>query len=180
MKVPYFHRIEVPFLQNLSALFGQCPLTFEVLPRPLPTMVWAWRFLVTMNCIICCRIQFRTAKFLQNVIDPILFHPKTLQLQNNTFYSFKAKGSVCCNVVDTLKGLSLACLSNIQNSKRVFSSLMARHPVLRSILGTVQLWLTWLHSSQHLPSLSWNHCPRLSFLNHRRHRDRSTGDLQVR
>ena len=35
MKVPYFHRIEVPFLQNLSALFGQCPLTFEVLPRPL-------------------------------------------------------------------------------------------------------------------------------------------------
>ncbi len=25
MKVPYFHRIEVPFLQNLSALFGQCP-----------------------------------------------------------------------------------------------------------------------------------------------------------
>ena len=37
MKVPYFHRIEVPFLQNLSALFGQCPLTFEVLPRPLET-----------------------------------------------------------------------------------------------------------------------------------------------
>ena len=36
MKVPCFHRIEVPFLQNLSALFGQCPLTFEVLPRPLP------------------------------------------------------------------------------------------------------------------------------------------------
>ncbi len=35
MKVPCFHRIEVPFLQNLSALFGQCPLTFEVLPRPL-------------------------------------------------------------------------------------------------------------------------------------------------
>ena len=25
MKVPCFHRIEVPFLQNLSALFGQCP-----------------------------------------------------------------------------------------------------------------------------------------------------------
>ncbi len=35
MKVPYFHGIEVPFVQNLSALFGQCPLTFEVLPRPL-------------------------------------------------------------------------------------------------------------------------------------------------
>ena len=35
MKVPYFHRIEMPFLQNLSALFGQCPLTFEVLPQPL-------------------------------------------------------------------------------------------------------------------------------------------------
>ncbi len=35
MKVPYFHKIEVPFLQNLSALFGQCPLTFDVLPRPL-------------------------------------------------------------------------------------------------------------------------------------------------
>ncbi len=35
MKVPYFHGIEVPFLQNLSALFSQCPLTFEVLPRPL-------------------------------------------------------------------------------------------------------------------------------------------------
>ena len=35
MKVPCFHRIEVPFLQNLSALFGQCPLTFEMLPRPL-------------------------------------------------------------------------------------------------------------------------------------------------
>ena len=35
IKVPYFHGIEVPFLQNLSALFGQCPLTFEVLPRPL-------------------------------------------------------------------------------------------------------------------------------------------------
>ena len=34
-EVPYFHRIEVPFLQNLSALFGQCPLTFEVLRRPL-------------------------------------------------------------------------------------------------------------------------------------------------
>ncbi len=38
MKVPCFHRIEVPFLQNLSALFGQCPLTFEVLPRPLPPL----------------------------------------------------------------------------------------------------------------------------------------------
>ncbi len=25
MKVPYFHRIEVSFLQNLSVLFGQCP-----------------------------------------------------------------------------------------------------------------------------------------------------------
>ena len=35
MKVPYFHGIEVLFLQNLSALFGQCPLTFEVLLRPL-------------------------------------------------------------------------------------------------------------------------------------------------
>ena len=35
MKGPYFHRIEVPFLQNLSALFGQCLLTFKVLPRPL-------------------------------------------------------------------------------------------------------------------------------------------------
>ena len=35
MKVPYFHGIEVPFSQNLSALFGQCALTFEVLPRPL-------------------------------------------------------------------------------------------------------------------------------------------------
>ena len=35
MKVPYFHGIEMPFLQNLSALFGQCPLTFEVLSRPL-------------------------------------------------------------------------------------------------------------------------------------------------
>ncbi len=35
MKVLCFHRIEVPFLQNLSALFGQCPLTFEVLSRPL-------------------------------------------------------------------------------------------------------------------------------------------------
>ncbi len=40
MKVPYFHRIEVPFLQNLSALFGQCPLTFEVLPRPLCTGIY--------------------------------------------------------------------------------------------------------------------------------------------
>ena len=35
MKVLYFHGIEVPFLQNLSALLGQCPLTFEVLPWPL-------------------------------------------------------------------------------------------------------------------------------------------------
>ena len=35
MEVPYFHGIEVPFLQNLSALFNQCPLTFEVVPRPL-------------------------------------------------------------------------------------------------------------------------------------------------
>ena len=35
MKVPYFNRIEVPFLQNLSTLFGQCPLTFEVLPQLL-------------------------------------------------------------------------------------------------------------------------------------------------
>ena len=35
MKEPYFHRIEIPFLQNLSAHFGQCPLTFEVLPPPL-------------------------------------------------------------------------------------------------------------------------------------------------
>ncbi len=35
MKVPYFHGIEVSFLLNLSALFGQCPLTFEVLPRSL-------------------------------------------------------------------------------------------------------------------------------------------------
>ena len=34
-KVPYFHGIEVPFLQNSSALFGQCPLTFEVLLQPL-------------------------------------------------------------------------------------------------------------------------------------------------
>ena len=34
-KVPYFHRIKVPFMQNLSAIFGQCPLTFNVLPRPL-------------------------------------------------------------------------------------------------------------------------------------------------
>ena len=33
--LPYFHGIEVPFLQNLNALFGQCPLTFGVLPRPL-------------------------------------------------------------------------------------------------------------------------------------------------
>ena len=37
MKVPYFHGIEVPFLENVSALFGQCPFTFEVLPRPLET-----------------------------------------------------------------------------------------------------------------------------------------------
>ncbi len=28
-KVPYFHRIKVPFMQNLSAIFGQCPLTFK-------------------------------------------------------------------------------------------------------------------------------------------------------
>ena len=27
--MPYFHGIEVPILQSLSALFGQCPLTFE-------------------------------------------------------------------------------------------------------------------------------------------------------
>ena len=39
MKVRYFHRIEVPFVQNLSAFFGQCPLTFEVLPRPLLSIV---------------------------------------------------------------------------------------------------------------------------------------------
>ncbi len=32
----YFHGIEVPFLQNLSALFGQYPFTFGVLPWPLP------------------------------------------------------------------------------------------------------------------------------------------------
>ena len=43
MKVPCFHRIEVPFLQNLSALFSQCPLTFEVLPRPLTLLVFNLR-----------------------------------------------------------------------------------------------------------------------------------------
>ncbi len=37
----YFHRIEMSFLQNLSALSGQCPLTFEVLPRPLAIHVEA-------------------------------------------------------------------------------------------------------------------------------------------
>ena len=42
--MPYFHGIEVPFLQNLSALFGQCPLTFEVLPRPLQIILLFYQF----------------------------------------------------------------------------------------------------------------------------------------
>ena len=60
MKVPYFHEIEVPFLQNLSALFGQCPLTFGVLPRPLKLIEvsldgrchqWWWLDFISLKAI---------------------------------------------------------------------------------------------------------------------------------
>ena len=51
MRVPYFHGIEVPFLQNLSALFGQCPLTFELLRGLCPVFLVKKKDRSTRFCI---------------------------------------------------------------------------------------------------------------------------------